>query len=542
MLVEQAPGHILEHRLRTTMTETRPIALRFRSAALAAVLLSASGFRGSAAAADPSALRTFPKDLDAYVAASLSELQIPGAAIAVVQDGRVVLAKGYGVKELGKPDPVDADTVFDIASVTKSFTAAMIASLVDEGTLAWDTPIREYLPSVGFSDPYLSANVTLRDLLCHRTGFRNNAAPFRGHLTREQVVRLFRNLEPVEAFRAKWVYSNVGYALAGEVAAAATGRSWEKLVTDRMIGPLGMTRTTADYDAVPSMGNVASGHVVIDGVQRAVPRGSERLSTAAAGAVHSSARDLATWMRFQLGDGTFGGKRLVSAASMDEMHGPQVFVPTTPAFRTARQLRHFAAYGFGWQVWDYRGHLMLWHTGNGDGQLAYVVLLPDEGLGIAVVTSSWRVEVPFNIALASRILDRYLGLPTRDYVAEYRASWEKSEKADADAEAALLSSRPKGTSPSLPLSAYAGSYRDRLGLDVAVALEGSDLRLRYAGGEPAALRHWHHDTFRMTWANPFSQGRPTFVSFEVDPEGRVTGLRTEITRDKIEAARVATPR
>lgn len=290
------------------------------------------------------------------------------------------------------------------------------------------------------------------------------------------------------------------------------------------------------------MGNLASGHVEIDGTHRAVPRGSERISTAAAGAVHSSARDLATWMLFQLGDGTFRGRRVLSAASMDEMHAPQVFVPTTPAFRTARQLKHFAAYGFGWQVWDYRGRFMLWHTGNGDGQLAYVVLLPDEGLGVAVVTNTWRVEVPFNLAIASRILDRYLGLPTRDYVTEYRASREKSEKADADAEAALRASRPKGTAPSLPLSAYAGSYRDRLGLDVAVTLESPGLRLRYAGGEPAALQHWHHDTFRMTWANPFSQGRPTFVSFDLDEEGRVKGLRAEITRDRIEASRVTPPR
>ena len=238
----------------------------------------------AAGAREPGANVAFPGDLDRYVSAALRELAVPGAAVVVVRDGRVVVAKGYGVRELGRPDPVDGDTVFDIASLTKSFTAATIASLVDDRALGWDTPIREYLPRVEFSDPYLTANVTLRDLLSHRTGLRNNAAPFRGHLTRPQVVDLFRHLEPAEPFRTRWVYSNIGYALAGEVAAAATGRSWEELVTKRMIEPLRMTRTTADYNAVPAMGNVAAGHVVIGGVQRAWPRGSERMSTAAAGA------------------------------------------------------------------------------------------------------------------------------------------------------------------------------------------------------------------------------------------------------------------
>jgi CubicO group peptidase (beta-lactamase class C family) len=501
-------------------------------------LAMCAGMAMRSAAAQPAPL---PRELDDYIADAVKQFEIPGLAIAIVKDGQPIVVRGYGVTKLGTTEAVTADTVFDIASLTKAFTAAAIATLVDDGKLDWDKPIRSYLPTVEFADPYLTTNVTLRDLLSHRTGLRNNAAPFRGHLTRPQVVALFKRLKTSEPFRARWVYSNIGYALAGEVAAAATGSTWEKLVTSRVIEPLGLKRTSANFNALPPGGNYATGHVVVDGIQRAVPRGSERLSTAAAGAVQSSARDLATWMAFQLGDGTFRGKRLISADAMVEMHAPQVYVPTKLAFRTERQLQRTAAYGFGWQIWDYRGHHLLWHTGNGDGQLASLFLLPDSQLGIAILTNTWRASGLLNVALTNRLIDHYLALATHDYVADYRASWQKAEHDDAAEEAALEAGRLKQAAPHLPLSAYAGQYRDQLGLDVVVALEPDGLTLRYAAGAPARLAHWHGDTFRATWASPFSQGRPTFVSFTIDPSGKVTRLGAEIMRDPIDAERIAPP-
>lgn len=337
------------------------------------VLLILFGFAvRSVAIAQPAAL---PKDLDDYVAAAIKEWSIPGVALAIVKDGKPIVVKGYGVTKLGTSDAVTSDTIFDIASLTKSFTAAKIATLVDEGKLDWDTPVRECLPIVQFSDPYLTANVTLRDLLSHRTGLRNNAAPFRGHLARAQVVALFKRLPTSEPFRARWVYSNIGYALAGEVAAAATG-------------------------------------------------------------------------------------------------------------------------------------------------------------------TTWRTGVLLNFALTNRMIDHYLGLQTRDYVAEFRTSWQQGENDEAAEETALEAGRLKHAAPHLPLSAYAGQYRDQLGLDVVVALEQGGLKLRYAGGAPASLKHWHGDTFRLTWANPFSQGRPTFVTFGLDAKGNVNRLNAEILRDPIDAARV----
>lgn len=515
------------------------MSLRLSRIALSALIpfVASSIARAEPAAPAQSEAAAFPAELNAYVEDLMKEWSIPGAALAVVKDGKVVVAKGYGVRELGKPARVDADTIFDTASLTKSFTAAMIATLVDEKKLAWDAPARDYLQSIKPKDPYIAANVTLRDLLSHRVGTRNNAAPYRGHLTRAQMVELFSKLEG-EPFRTSLVYSNVGYAVAGEIAAAVTGQSWEELVTTRLLKPLKMTRSTADYDAVPAMRNYASGHVYADGVQRVAPRGSERLSTAAAGAVHASARDLATWLLFQLGDGSVDRKQIVSADAMEEMHGPQVFAPTKQAFRESRQLKRFAAYGFGWQVWDYRGHPFLWHTGNGDGQLAYMALYPEDALGVAIIINTWRVPAQFNGAVINRVADHYLGLEPRDYLAELRASLKKIEAADAEREAKLLAAKPRGAAPALALGDYVGQYRDKLGLNVEIALVGDALTFSYAGGEIAKLELWRDNLFRLKWTNIYSQLGADFVDFDVDAVGDVTGLRTTLMRDRIEASRV----
>ncbi len=385
---------------------------------------------------------SLPNQLASYVESGFREWEVPGAAIAVVKDGQVILAKGYGVRELGKPAPVDADTIFDIASITKSFTAAMIAALVDEHRLSWDEPVHTYLPTLRFRDPYMTANVTLRDLLCHRAAIRNNSAWYFGRLSSRQLIELFAKLEPQAPFRTQWMYSNIGYQAAAEVAAAAAGSTWEKLVAERVLQPLGMTRSIANFDTAPTLGNYALPHAEIDGTQQPVPREVSRMSTAAAGGVQSSARDLATWMLFQLGDGTFQGRRILSPAAMEEMHAPQIFVPTTHEFRTKRQLRFAIGYGFGWQVWDYRGTPLLWHSGSGDGESAYLALLPEHRLGVVVLVNSWKPGgSAFNVAVASRILDYYLGAPARDYLAEYRESWNRARRQDADERKALEAAR-----------------------------------------------------------------------------------------------------
>ncbi len=486
--------------------------------------------------------QSFPKELAAYVAAAVKDWEVPGLAIAVVKDGRIIVAKGYGVRELGKPEPIDANTIFDAASLTKAFTTAAIGSLVDEKKMSWDDPVRRYIPTIEFPDPYLTANVTMRDLLCHRTGIRaTNSAWFFTGVNRSQLLGLIKNMEVAAPFRTRSLYSNLGFTVAGEAAARAAGTTWEDLITRRLIVPLGMKRTTATFTSAPAMGNIAAGHDLIKGVQRVTPReGVQRDVTAPAGAIQSSVADLAVWMNFQLGDGTFQDKRILSAETMNELHSPQIVVPTTAAFRTARQLKYFAAYGLGWQVFDYRGNQMLWHSGNGEGQVAYLALLPDSHFGVVVLVNSGKVGgAAFNGAIASRIMDYYLGLATRDYLAEYHESRTRNIQRQAEEQSLLEASRIKNTTPTFPLSQYAGVYRDKLGLDVKLWLEGDSLRLQYGGGEIAILMHWHHDTFRTQWQNPLTnEERATFVQFNMSPQGTVAELQMELFGDRITARRL----
>jgi CubicO group peptidase (beta-lactamase class C family) len=472
---------------------------------------------------------SFPRELEEYIATSIREWELPGAAVAVVKDGRVLLVRGYGVRELGKPEPVDAQTIFDIASLTKSFTSAAIGSLVDDGRLSWDEPISRRLPEVEFADPYLTANVTLRDLLAHRTGLgAANGPTFAAILPRDRLLRLVRYVEPVAPFRARYVYSNLAYAVVGEAGARAAGTTWEQLVTERLLAPLGMTRTTADFAAAPRLGNLAVGHAVFGGEQRPVPRGdASRTHTAPAGAVQSSIADLATWMLFQLGDGTHAGRRVLSPDVMAAMHSPHVLSPTTEAFRSSRQVQYFAGYGLGWQVFDYRGHLLWWHSGNGDGQVARMVLVPELRLGITVLVNSWKAGGPLNQAIALRVVDHYLGFAPRDYVVEAQTEAAAETESSARQQRALMASRLTGTPSSLPFTGYSGNYRDQYDLTWVVSVDSNTLRIRYENGDLGSLEHWHHDTFRVRWSSPLRSDdaeRPLFVTFMVSAAGVAASL------------------
>ena len=345
----------------------------------------------------------------------------------------MVFAKGYGVRELGRPEPVDEHTVFDAASLTKSFTGTLAALLVEEGKLAWDDPVRKHLPGLRFPDPYLDEHVTVRDLLAHRTGLHPaNMMWVLTDVDRAEVLRRARCLPATAGFRADMVYSNVGYSIAGEALAAAGGASWEALVRQRLLAPLGLGETTASYEEAGRLANRATSHTLIDGVQRPIRRETQRHTIAAAGDVQSSAHDLARWLRLHLSGGALDGKRLVGEEVLREIQSPQAIIATTPAMRAARQVEFFAAYGLGWQVMDYRGRPLLWHTGSGNGQLAFAALLPKDGLGVVVLVNTWAA--PFvHAALVNYLLDTYLGEPLRDWSTEGLAQGARHPRRRAQA-------------------------------------------------------------------------------------------------------------
>ncbi len=478
-----------------------------------------------------------PPELDAYIENARKEWDVPGLAVTVVRDGKVLAAKGYGVRTLGRPERVDENTVFDTASLTKSFTAAAIASLIDEGKVSWDDPVRRHLPKFELSDPYRTHHATIRDLLAHRLGLEqgNWAFVFTNFDTAE-VVRRMRFLRERQPFRAgSMVYSNLGYNAAGEAAAAAAGMSYSDLVRTRLLEPLGMRNSTVGVQHDETSPNHTDGHTYID--QQQVPiRARKAMNTLPAGGVNSTARDMANWLLFQLGDGTWAGKRVLSAAVMQEMHEPQMIIATTKEMRAARDVHYFGAYALGWQVMDFRGHKMFWHSGNANGIPSYMAILPEEEIGVCVMVNTWGAPL-LHGALAARILDTLLGNPLKDTAGDglkaHRASIERLVKEQED----LQQSRVKDTKPSRPIADYAGTYEDTLHGPMVLRHGEGKLTLQFAGGLTADLEHWHYDTFRVRWHDRVYEWADTFAAFALDAKGMPKSFEMRLNRDTIEAKR-----
>ncbi len=484
-------------------------------------------------------IERFPAELDRYIESGRERWQIPGIAIAVVRNDSTLVAKGYGVRQLGKPGRVDENTVFDIASLTKSFTAATAAIMVDRGVLRWDDPVRRYLPDLVLPTDSLTRMATVRDFLSHRTGLDPaNTMWVPTAVDRAELLRRMRYLRPVAPFRQTMVYSNVGYVVAGEAIAAAARTPLESLFRDLLIKPLGMSSTTWTYEQTTSLPNVAAPHAKIAKKEQVIPRELQRRTIAAAAAVQSSAHDLARWMRLHLNNGVLDGKRFISDSSMREMHRIQARIPTTPAMRAARLVQDTViGYGMGWQVMDYRGHRVWWHTGNGNGQISYMALFPDDRLGIVVLVNTWSAPNVHG-ALVNRIADAYLGFPPRDWVAETLARLPAQDSARDAYNRAMITMRSSAT-PSLPLDAYAGRYEHPLFGPVWIRRAGSGLTLQMGSGQIADLEYHGADSFFVIWRDPFfRETYPTHVTFTGSADS-VVSFTTTMNRDSFTARKGA---
>ncbi len=487
------------------------------------------------------ATERFPSELDRYIAKVLADWKIPGLAIAVVRNDSVLIAKGYGVRELGKPGLVDENTIFDIASLAKSFTATAAAILVDRGLLRWDDLVRRHLPDLVLPNAALTDSATVRDFLSHRSGLESaNMMWVLTAVDRAEVLRRIRYLPVVAPIRQRMLYSNVGYTVAGEAAAAAAGTSFEDMLRDVVIKPLRLPRTTWKYEQAAGMPNVAASHATIAGRQEPIRRESQRQPIAAAAAVQSSVSDLTRWMRLHLNNGVLDGTRFVSESSMRDMHTIQVPIPTTPSMRAARQVEDsVVGYGLGLQVMDYRGHPMLWHTGNGDGQIAFMALLPRDRLGVVVLVNTW--SAPFvHAALVNRIFDTYLGYPPRDWAGEALANVPRMVRAQ-DSAARVMEAMRSTVPPPLALATYAGRYEHPLFGPVFVRGERSGLTLQMGEGQTADLEN-HGDAFYLKWRDPlFRENYGSHLTFEVAGDS-IVSFRTRINRDEFTARKAAAPK
>lgn len=467
-----------------------------------------------------------PRDFDAYVTQALQQFHVPGLAIAVVKDGRTIFAKGYGVRRLGDPTSMDAHTLFQIASNTKAFTDAVLAMLVDSGRIAWDDPVQKYLPWFQLADPWVTREFTIRDLVTHRSGLGLGAGDlvwYHSDYSAEEVVRHLRAAKPVTSFRSTYAYDNVLYIAAGLVIEAVTGRPWSQNIRERIFTPLQMTEATTDIGAFLRPGaDAAAPHGWVDGQVRVVPRDTID-NTLPAGGIIANVTDLAKWMTVQLDSGRTAGGRLWSAREAREMWSPQTVLGIgTPPPALAALRANFAAYGLGWFLRDYRGRKIASHTGGLSGMTSQTTLVPDERLGIVILTNG---ESGIFGALTWRLLDHFLGAPATDW-AGIESRLQDADRIRGDSiERAQGASRDSLSKPSLPPARYAGSYRDALYGDATISSENGGLVLRFSHSTAFVgdLVHWQYDTYVARWRT--RNIADAFVTFTLNPDGSIDSFR-----------------
>jgi CubicO group peptidase (beta-lactamase class C family) len=478
-----------------------------------------------------------PKDLDAYVARALATFKVPGVSIAVVKDGKVILAKGYGVRRLGENTPVDAQTIFAIGSNTKAFTAAALAILVDEKKVAWDAPVTKYLPGFQMFDPYVTREITVRDLLAHRSGLGNGLGELLywpgTDYTREEIIGKLRLLKPTRSFRSRYAYDNMSYLVAGQIVPAVAGESWDSFVQSRIFTPLGMKRTGVDIELLRTGSNAASGHSTINDTVVAIA--ARNLGNVGpAGAINSTAEDMARWLVVQLDRGkltrlTGANADLYSAARSREMWSANTVMPfgePPPALSALRT--NFAAYGLGWNLREYRGRLWVTHSGSVPGYVSQVSLIPDLALGIVILTNQENGALV--ATLGDYLLDGFMNVPRTDWVSVFD---ELIKKGNADAKP-TAKARPAPSVPSLPLQGYAKRYSDAWRDDVTITLENGKLVLRFSHTDALVgdLEHWQHDTFLVRWRDRALAGNSdAYATFTLKPDGTIDRMTMTQTSD-----------
>jgi CubicO group peptidase (beta-lactamase class C family) len=468
-----------------------------------------------------------PKDLDRFVEDTRKELGVVGLAVAVVKDGQVVYAKGFGERKLGTGESVDENTVFAIGSNTKAFTAAAIGILVDEKKMGWDDRVTQHLPWFALYDPYVTREITVRDLLSHRSGLgrRGDVNWYATDFGREEIVRRIRFLEPNSSFRSEAGYQNTMFLAAGEVAEAVSGEGWDDFIQTRILQPIGMTRSRTSVRDLQGMANVAEPHEEIDGKVVAVPhRNIDNI--APAGSILSSVTDMTRWMLLMLGKGELEGKRILSEESAAEVWKPSIIYPMSPESKKLFPSTHFSTYGLGWGLRDYRGRFVATHTGGIDGMLSQVLIVPEEELGIVVLTNTSPAGSLAHGAVTYHVLDANLGAEGEtDWRARFRELGEVQEKEAAEQKRKQAESRVKGTSPSLSLEKYAGTYEDEMYGALEVKLQDGKLVLRRQTAWVGDLEHWHYDTFLVRWRDRVMG--ETLVSFRLSPDGKAHSVEIE---------------
>jgi len=491
---------------------------------LSLALLASLAF-ASPALADP------PAGLDARVEALRAKAGAPGLAIAIVERGKVVLAKGYGVRKLGAATKVDADTLFMTGSTGKAMTVAALATLVDQGKLGWDDKVVDRLPGFQMYDPWVSREMTVRDLLVHRSGLGLGAGDLlfvpRGSLSRAEIVRRLRFIKPATSFRDAYAYDNILYTVAGAVIEAVSGQRYEDYMRDHVFRPGGMATATGDPAVRLSTANRATPHARVGGTVRGLApqqvldeRDQLGQSSAPAGLLALSANDLGKWLQIQLGHGKLPrGGQLFSEAAATEMWKPVTIEPiaAVPPELTGLQ-PSFQTYALGWEVRDYNGARIVWHAGGVFGFTTVVVMIPEKDVGFAITLNC--EDSIIRMGLMYELIDHYLGRPAHDWPSRYDAYIQRRLGAAA-ATVTQAAAAPAKVGPSLAPARYAGTYADPWYGNVVVGSDAKGMTIDFTTTPrmKGTLEHYQYDTFVARF--PDKGIEPAFVTFALDADGKV---------------------
>jgi CubicO group peptidase (beta-lactamase class C family) len=471
-------------------------------------------FAGLADAAEPA--KPDPAAVDAAVREALKTWRVPGAAVAVVRDGEVVYLKGHGVREAGGDRSVTPDTVFPLASCTKAFTTTILAMLVDEGKMSWDDPVRKHLDWFHLSDPLADRDVTLRDLVTHRTGLRSHDMLwYRSPAKQEEIVRRLALLPLDRPFRTTFQYQSTMFTAAGLAAGSAAKSTWADLVRTRLLVKLEMTGASLTTPEAEKAADRAMPHRLGTDGRAEVITWYPQETPDPAGSLNASARDLTKWLTFQLAEGRYKGERLVAAAALRETHAPQIVLPLDAPNNPETNL---SSYGMAWRIQDYRGTLMLSHAGAIDGFRAQIILLPKEGIGIALLCNLNQSRI--NLALGNSLVDVFLGLPKKDWNSYFLGVVKKEQEAARDQFIKRWGKRDPNTKPSLTLTAYEGFYEHPAYGKARITAEGGGLVLRWSRFKWPLL-HYRDDTFTVR-EDFFGE---TAVTFTVGTGNSVTAMK-----------------
>lgn len=468
------------------------------------------------------------KEVDVLVENTLKTFNVPGIAVGIVKDGKLVLAKGYGVANIQTKQKMDANTLVGIASNSKAFTASALAILVDEGKINWDDKVKKYLPEFKMYNDYVTEEFTIRDLLTHKSGLGLGAGDLMiwpdGHdFTPKDIVRNIQYLKPVSGFRTQYDYDNLLYVIAGEVIEKVSGKSWCDFVEERLMKPIGMTKSAASWRRLKDTTNVVVPHVPTNGKLEIVPRYTNPIFDAAAG-LYASVNDLSHWLIVQMNHGKYGeNQQLFSEKQWKEMWTPQTILPMNNPHPYSS---NFRSYGLGWRLEDINGHLQVSHTGGLDGIVTQTIMIPDVKLGIIVLTNQQN-GAAFTV-ISNTIKDSYLGLPKFDHLAyfgqERRAKEDNADKVTDEVWAEVNQNLKAKTK--IDFSQYTGTFKDNWFGEVTIYEQKgkwyfASKRSKRLVGEI----FWQKDqSFVVKW-NVRSFNADAHIFFDLDADGKINHFK-----------------